>query len=836
MDGDGDDLVGQLRELRRRRGLSMEQAARLLGVSYTTVYHWEHGKAVPSAASRARMERLLGGSAAGASHAAGGAGDNKELPCDPTPFIGRSRELGELLDLWPACRVLTLTGPGGIGKSRLAVELLRRSGSRVLAVADLGAVSDPVLTLDAIAVAVGLRPRPGVAPLEAIVGALAGRDGVVFLDTCEHVVASLRALPRAVVARADALRILATSQVPLGMRGETVWRVPGLALPKDAAGAPPGAAARAGDGEAAGSDAVRFFVARAREHSPGFAADGAVLADVAEICRRLDGIPLALGLAAGWMASVSPSVMLEHWESRAEMLRDPGAGQKRHRTLAAAIEWSAALLTPRDRDLVALVSVFAGAATAADIAAVAPALSEADLLAGIRWLVELSWLEFGPAPAPGHYRMLDPLRIWGQRQLAASGQAEASRRRHAVHFLGLCRQAGASHFRADQGDWPARLEHAAADIQAALAWCATADPALGAELAACLRGWWRGSGRLIEGEHWSGVFRRSAAPELPRARAACTEAMLATDLGAYRRSERLAVEALPVLESHGDALWAGRALTAQGLAAKYRGRVREALKYLERALIHQRQCGDLHEIAATLDNLGSIPYDQGDFAEAERYCRLSLDVKRELGDRRELALTMANLAGVLMERASLGEARRTLDQAIRMAQGLDDDLLVTFVRVNLGECHLRAREYAEAETAFRDALDCATQLGARRVQGLARCGLGCALVALGKRAEGLDLLEQARCDAEEMDDKMLAGQVEAALAEVAGEVSPLSPRETEILAIAAEGLASKQIATRLGIEPSTVQTHLHRIYQKLEVPSRTAAVTRAQKLRLLSPQ
>jgi predicted ATPase/DNA-binding CsgD family transcriptional regulator/DNA-binding XRE family transcriptional regulator len=827
MGGDGQDLIGQLRELRRWRGLSLEQVARLLGVSYTTVQHWEHGKAVPSAASRARLERLLRESVAGAAAVAGEA-RYKELPREPRPFIGRSRELGELLGIWPGCQLLTLTGAGGIGKSRLAVELLRRSESRMLAVADLGAVSDPALALNAIAMALDLRPRRGVAELDAIVAALRGLEGVLFLDTCERVAESLRAVLRAVLARTRGVQVLATSQVPLGVPGETTWRVPGLALPGDVAVAAPGAAG--------GSDAVWFFVARAREHTPGFAAEGSVLAEVVEICRRLDGIPLALGLAAGWMASVSPSVMLEHWEMRAQMLRDPGAGSERHRTLTAAIEWSAALLTARDRDLVALVSVFAGPVTAADIAAVAPGLPEAELLAGIRRLVEVSWLEFSPVPAPGYYRMLDPLRAWGLGQLASSGQAEAARRRHARHLLGLCRQGEASHFRADQGDWPRRLEAAAANIQAALAWCATADPELGADLAACLLTWWRRSGRLVEGAHWSATFRQSAAPDLPRARAACTGALLATDLGAYRKSERLAAGALPVLEAHGDALWAGRALTARGLAAKYQGKAQEALKYLENVLAYQRQRGDLHEIAATLNDLGSIPYDQGDFAGAERYCRLSLDVKRELGDRREIALSMANLGCVLTQEGSFAEARRMLDDALRLAQDVAEDLLVMIVRIDLGEYRLRVQEYAEAEAAFRDALDCAIQNGVRRFEAMARCGLGCALAALGKRAEGLELLEQARRDAEEMDDKALAGQARAALAEVSGQANPLSPRETEILAIAAEGLASKQIASRLGIEPSTVQTHLHRIYEKLQVPSRTAAVTRAQKLKLLPPQ
>jgi len=758
------------------------------------------------------------------------------LARDLRPFIGRARELSELHDIWPGCRMLTLTGAGGIGKSRLAVELLRRSGGSVLATADLGAVSDPALTLDAIAMALDLAAQPGVPQQDAIVAALRDLDGVLFLDTCEHVADCLRVPLQAILAACDGVRVLATSQVPLGVPGEATWRVPGLALAAGLTAAPGRGEAPGGPGldGAAGSDAVRFFLARAREHRPAFAADGRVLAEVAEICRRLDGIPLALELAAGWMASVSPTLMLEHWDRRAEMLRDPGAEPARHRTLAAAIEWSAALLAARDRELAALVSVFAGPVTAADVAAVAPALGGAELLEGIRRLVELSWLEFSPEPEPGYYRMLDPLRTWGLRELAASGQAEAARRRHAEHFLSMCRQAGSRHFRADRGDWPKRLERAAANIQAALAWCAAADPELGADFAACLLGWWQ-SGRFIEGKHWCGIFRESATSDLSRARVGCAEALVSSDLGAYRTCDRLAAEALPVLEAHGDALWAGRALAARGLALKYQGKPGEAVPFFERALVYQRGCGDLHEIANSLNDLGTLAHDQGDLAEAERYYRLSLDVKRELGDRREMALTMTNLADVFMMRGSLAEARRTLDHALRIARDLAHDLLVTMVQINLGEYHLRIQEYAEAEPAFREALDLAIRHGAPRLQAMAESGLGGALVALGKRAEGRELLEQARREAEEMGDTTLAGQVAIALAEKSGEDNPLSARETEILAIAAEGLASKQIASRLGIEVSTVQTHLHRIYQKLQVGSRTAAVIQAQKLKLLPP-
>ncbi|HVQ94685.1 MAG TPA: LuxR C-terminal-related transcriptional regulator [Mycobacteriales bacterium] len=875
------DFVEQLRALRTRLRLSQEQLAQRLGVSFATVNRWEGGRAVPSARSKARLEQL--GRQTAAAEPGGRPGPGSGLPVDLRPFIGRDRELAELLPLWAGCRTLTLTGAGGVGKSRLAVELLRRAGDPVLGAVRLDTVRDAELAPAAVAMALGVRGKPNVPERAAIAHALRDASGVLFLDTCEHVADSLHELLRQLLEQAPGLRVLATSQLPLGVPGERVWRVPGLALPPPVGPDPavdPAAGYDAAVDPAVGYDAVRLFLARARERAPGFAAGpattaaagaattaagagtggleaaglataglataglatagvaiGSGLADVVEICRRLDGIPLAIGLAAAWMGTLSPAELLQHWDTREQLLADPRAEHERHRTLTAAIEWSSALLTTADRDLVAALSVFVGPFTVEDIQAVTD-LSGAALLAALRRLVDVSWLEFSPEPGSGHYRLLDPLRGWGRRELDRSGGAALAQTRHAAHFRELCRHAEADRFRADRGGWPQRLDLVAGNVHAALGWYAGAEPDRGAELAVSLLGWWRRSGRLVEGRHWLRAFRESTAGPLMRARAGTAEALLAMDIGDYEDADRLAATALARLEREDDLLWIGRALTARSGAAKYRGDMQRSRELLERALTHQRRAGDQQELASTLNNLGSLTADQHDLEAAERYCRLSLEAKRSLGDDRSLAMTMANLADVYTQRRQLTEARALLADAMGLAESLGDDFLIILLRINLGENLLCDNDYAAAVTPFRQALDSAVQSGAGRFHALAACGLGQALCALGDTAKGLRLLRQSRSIAQRMGDEMLLEQIRAALVGAAGgsrtgpPLELLSARETQVLEQVAGGLTNREIAAQLRISPATVQRHLANIYTKLDVRNRTQAARRGLDLGL----
>ncbi|MGH3419441.1 MAG: helix-turn-helix domain-containing protein, partial [Streptosporangiaceae bacterium] len=254
-------LVVQIRDRRKQLKLSQEQAAQLIGVSFSTLNQWEQGRSQPNARSRGLLMAWLEETAR----------KRPVLPADATSFIGRDSELADLMALWPKCRLLTLTGAGGTGKTRLAVELLRRREEPLLSMVRLDAVSDPFLAIAEIGAGLGIRAGADV-PL--IIEALRTASGVLFLDTCERVTNALRDLLRELLREAPEVRVLATSQVDIGVSGEQVWRVPGLALD-----------------EGTGGDAIELFKARARERAANFAPDDGTLRDIAQICQRLDGIP-----------------------------------------------------------------------------------------------------------------------------------------------------------------------------------------------------------------------------------------------------------------------------------------------------------------------------------------------------------------------------------------------------------------------------------------------------------------------------------------------------------------------------------------------------------------
>ena len=460
MPGTEQRLVDQLRHLSERQDLKQEELAKRLGVSYPTVNSWLRRRHSPSARSMIRIEQFLrdARSSPGRSWAPQVTRDYVDLPTDLSRFVGRARELGELLALWPSCRLLTLTGPGGVGKSRLAIELLRQAGEPVLAMASLDVVRDPALAASEIAASLGVHPEPGMSEPDAIATDLRSASGVLFLDTCEHVVVPLRRLLSELLAQAPAVRVVATSQVPLEIPGEQIWRVPGLQVPASASEPRLRAVIAQDMPPAERSDAVLFFLARASERLQSFSHDRATLLDIAEICRRTEGIPLALGLIAAWTGVRSPAEILQRWKEHVESPSGMPAGPERQRTMRSAIEWSAALLTPRELDLVCCLSAFSGLTVFDDLEAVVAPAAPGQLLGDVRRLVDASWLEAIEDRQRYHYRMLDPLREWAEGILCRSDQAESVHRRHAEHFRDICCRAESERFSADPSPWSWRLE------------------------------------------------------------------------------------------------------------------------------------------------------------------------------------------------------------------------------------------------------------------------------------------------------------------------------------------------------------------------------------------
>ena len=317
--GGDPDPAARIQRLRTRLGLSQEQLARQLGVSFATVNRWESGRTQMSARASRALAEFEARAAADGPPTAG-------LPVAQSSFIGRASELTELSQIIATSRLVSLVGPGGAGKTRLAIEAIRRGGPPAeVAFIPLEPVRQPASLVPAVANCLRVRDQPGLSMQECLAAALAAAPRLLLLDGAEHLRAAVAELAGQLLAAADGLRIVVTSRVVLGVPGEVCWTVPPLECPSAAAGA----------SDIAASDAVRLFIARAHERMPGFASADVAPHAIAELCRRLDGLPLAIELIAGWVGTLSvPEILTQ----RAVLLdaepRQPAAGPQARRRRA----------------------------------------------------------------------------------------------------------------------------------------------------------------------------------------------------------------------------------------------------------------------------------------------------------------------------------------------------------------------------------------------------------------------------------------------------------------------------------------------------------------------
>ncbi|MDL4816038.1 BTAD domain-containing putative transcriptional regulator [Actinomadura opuntiae] len=440
-----------------------------------------------------------------------------------TSFIGRDADLDRVGALLADARLVTLTGPGGAGKTRLSVEAARRldaSGAAPDGVwaAELAPVTDPGEVPAAVLAALGLReaalPMPGrraappaADPLDRLVTALAGKRLLLVLDNCEHLLDAAARLADRVLAACPGVRILATSREPLGITGETLWTVGPLEAP------PPSAAPE----KALARPAVRLLADRAAAVSPGFAVTGANVAWIVRICRALDGMPLAIELAAARMRAMTPEQVATRLDDRFRLL---SAGSRtalpRHRTLRAVVEWSWDLLEDPERMLCRRLAVFPGGATleTAERVCAGPGLDRADVLDVLTALVDKSLVTVTGADGGPRYRMLETIRAYGTERLAEAGEERAVRQAHADCFVAVAEEAEPHLYRSEQLDWLHRLTAEHDNISAALRWTISAgDAATALRFCAALGWYWFLQGELRDGaDHLEEIL---ALPDVP---------------------------------------------------------------------------------------------------------------------------------------------------------------------------------------------------------------------------------------------------------------------------------------------------------------------------------
>jgi predicted ATPase/DNA-binding SARP family transcriptional activator len=616
------------------------------------------------------------------------------LPAPASRFIGRGRELAALREVLGHSRVLTLTGPGGAGKTRLATELARESGPAHpdgVHVVDLTAVPPDAGTAGvatAVAGALGLPAKPGEPLTGTLANHLRAGRALLLLDNCEHLTGACAELTATLTAAAAGLRVLATSREPLGVPGEQVWPLAGLALP--VAGDTVQAALRA--------DAVRLLADRAAAARPGFTVHSGNLALAARLCQRLDGLPLAIELTAAQLRTGTLDEVAARLTRRLD-LADARARTtpERHRTMRAAIDGSYHLLAPAERAAFAQLAVFAGGCT---LAAAEAVLDEPDALPR---LVDRSLLTAEPHPEGTRYRMLDLLAHYASERLAGSPDQAAVRHRHADWCVALA--AAARFGGADHAEWVHRLSAEEANLRAAIRWsldgapadaapadaaaadaaaadAAAADPERALRIAAPL--WWFWWVRGLMAEARTSLRRALAAtdpaPTPVRAQALRAAAALARNSGDHEEALAIGERSLAAYQALGDAAGIAGALLGLCMTANALHDLPASLRYGEECFELAEQAGDERVAAAALNNVGVTLRSMGRGPEATARLTEALKRFRAMGDARGEAAVTGNLALLASRAGELDHARRlalaslTQYRDLELTEGLLDML------------------------------------------------------------------------------------------------------------------------------------------------------------------
>jgi predicted ATPase/DNA-binding CsgD family transcriptional regulator len=674
---------------------------------------------------------------------------------EPNSFVGRERELEELRQFARGMRAVTLCGAGGIGKTRLLLRLLAAvsddypDGTWFV---ELGDLRQAELVVSRVATAIGVAEEPGVPLIETLTDALRTRRLLLALDNCEHLIDACASLCQRLLAGSPGLQVLATSREALRVAAEVVWQVPPLALPP---------AEVTSAVELAGYDAVRLFADRAAAAVPGFSLGPANVAAVVSVCRALDGLPLAIELAAARVRVLSVDQIAARLGDRFHLLTTGDrTAPPRQQTLRAAIDWSYDLLSAPEQVLMRRLSVFSSSALemAEQVCAdeQLPAPDVLDLLAG---LAEKSLVEVEPdLLAQARYRMLETIREYAGARLDAAGETGELRRRQAAYSLAVAEQNMSVGMALTPAPWSARVDvfrrydAEAGNVREVLGWCRdTGDAERGLGICIAISPCWIVRGSFAEGAEWLDTFLAAAGDEVPapvRGAALVVRGQLALSAGDPPGARALARQGLELCLAAGNEFWIASALnllaetalhtgqTAEGAeradqaiararpagdqwnegyalgtraaAAALGGNLRESEELGQRALVVMRRIDQQWGTARTLLGLGDLARMRTDLPAARRYYRAALAILREVDARPEIARCLAGLGRIAMEQGDLAQAREHLAGSLRLSLhagsriGISRGLLAFAALAVREDRPDRAIQLAAAVTALRE--------------------------------------------------------------------------------------------------------------------------------------
>jgi non-specific serine/threonine protein kinase len=776
-------------------------------------------------------------------------------------------------------RLLTLAGPGGAGKSRLAMaaasEMVEEDFEDGAWWVELAPLSDPDLVPQALGSAMGVEETPGRTLSEAIVEDLKSREALLILDNCEHLMDACAALADALLRTCPGLKILATSREALNIGGERVWIVPPLSLPDLGRGA---------DVEELGrSEAVRLFLERAKGAVPSFELAGENAPAVARLCHKLDGLPLAIELVAARTKVLSVEQILVRLQDSLRLLTSTDRmAPERQRTLRGALDWSYDLLGGQERKLFGRLSVFAGGWTleAAEFVGSGGDIEGEEILDLLSGLVDKSMVvaEVGTGEAP-RYRLLEPVRQYGLERLEESEGADRARRRHAEFYLALTEETEPELKGPRQVELLDRLEEDHDNLRAAIRWALEQGEAeMALRLTASAAHFRYPRGYLTEGRRQlEAALAGTSGPPVARAKALTEVGWFALEQSDHEQARRSLEESLLVYRELEDKYGVAHALECLSVAKTRLGDYGQAAQLQEESLALYRELGHEWGIAVSLNNLGVIAQEQGEHEQAAALHLESLVLLRVLGDSLEMGWALRSLAQVFLIQGQLERSATLLEESQSILRELGTKLTLAQTLSTLGETVLRQGDGTRAAAVYREGLALAAEAGSKTevvgcLEGLAEVALthgqparaarlwGAAEVlreAIGSPpspsegsnphyesalAAARSRLDEAAWEAAWAEGRQMTPEEAIGYALLEEEVGPapppmdtagLSQRELEVLRLVAEGHTDAKVAERLYISPRTVNRHLGSIYRKLGVPSRAAAAKAAVERDLL---
>jgi predicted ATPase/DNA-binding CsgD family transcriptional regulator len=791
------------------------------------------------------------------------------LPVALSSLVGRQAELDTLVTLAPKARLVTIVGAGGCGKTRLALAVAERCQEEFtggVRWAGLETLADPRLLPAMVGAAAGVPESPGEDTVAAVCRNLARQKVLLVLDNCEHVVQQCAELAERLLRCCPSLTILATSRELIGASGERVFRLGGLDVPN------------AGTAEES-SDALALFAERAEAMSPGFRLDAADLRAAVQLCRLLDGLPLALELAAARVGSLGLAEIVARLSEGQQVLRHPGrTAPARHQTLDATLDWGHRLLSPEEQALFRRLSVFQGSFSlfAAEPVASGTGVEPTSVVELLAALVDKSMVQVADLGLEQRYRLLNTVQHYAQARLEESGELATAQQAHGEFYLALAEQARAGLDGVDQSRWLQRLALEHDNLSAALARRLPADPETGGRLAAMLWPYWYRRGSYQEARCWleqatlvggqmsdgvradvltgAGVLAflqcdyQTAAERLRQANAlyerqghlAGTATTLqrlgaiAREQGQYAQARRLHQQSLAAWSELGDAAGVAASEDYLGFVAWLEGNAAEAELQCGRALAYFEATGRRQEAAAALVNLGVAAHYAGDDERASARLHRALELAREIGYLEGVAWALHEL-GVITDGDP--EAATMLAESLTIHIQLGDrwraaSVLETIAGRCAGSVPAAAARLLAASHRLRQALAAPLPPAERPAHDAAlasaQAGLGAAGFAQ-RWDEGLTLsldgaVELARQSAEQLRAGGSAGE--------AGTQYGLTEREVAVLRLIGEGLTNREIGQRLFISTGTAAVHVSNILRKLGVTSRVQAATIAHDLGL----